>query len=167
MIKGMKMKKFKIKFLLVLLFVPALIFAQQQRLMFEKLVEKNGIMYASGEKKPFTGRVFDNYRNKGRKLAGEFRNGKKHGNWTHWKENGKTDREESYFQGDKNGNWVYYTDDGIKERIEKYEKGKETGHKIFYYDNGKKEKEEFHIKGLRDGKWTAWYNNGKKEKEEN
>ena len=96
----------------MLVCVPALIFSQQQRLMYEKLIEKKGIMYSTG-KKPYTGRVFDNYRMKGRKLTGEFRNGKKHGNWTYWKENGKTDREESYFEGNKNGNWVYYNDDGI------------------------------------------------------
>ena len=150
------MKKIIIKFLFIFVCVSALIFSQQQRIMYEKLVEKKGIMYSTG-KKPYTGRVFDNYRMKGRKLTGAFRNGKKHGNWTYWKENGKTDREESYFEGNKNGNWVYYNDNGIKEIVEKYEKGKDTGHKIFYYDNGKKEKEEFHAKGLRNGKWTTWY----------
>ena len=114
MIEDIKMKNFIIKFLLVFACMSALMFSQQKRMMYEKLVEKKGIIYASGEKKPFTGRVFDNYRNKVRKFTGAYRNGKKHGNWTYWKENGKTDREESYHQGNKNGDWVYYSDDGIK-----------------------------------------------------
>ena len=39
-------------------------FSQQERLMWENLVDKKGIKYAAGSKKPFTGRVFDNYKNK-------------------------------------------------------------------------------------------------------
>ena len=70
-------------------------------------------------------RFFDNYRNKGRKFTGFYRNGKRHGNWTFWNENGKTDREESYSQGDKSGDWIYYSDDGTKEKLEKYDKGKD------------------------------------------
>ena len=155
-----------IKSIFTIFMVNILIFAQQNRMMFDKLVEKKGIAYVSGEKKPYTGRVFDNYRNKGRKFTGAYRNGKKHWNWTYWKENGKTDREESYSQGEKSGDWSYYSDDGIKEKLEKYQKGNDTGHKIYFYKNGKKEKEEFHVKDMRDGKWTAWYENGKKEKEE-
>ena len=87
------MKNFIIKFLFTIFIINALIFAQQKRMMFNKLIEKKGTAYVSGEKKPYTGRVLDNYRNKGRKFTGAFRNGKKHGNWTYWKENGKTDRE--------------------------------------------------------------------------
>ena len=64
----------------------------------------------------------------------------------YWKENGKTDREESYLQGNKDGSWVYYDDNGNRLKLEKYQKGKNTGAKIYYYDNGKKEREEFHIK---------------------
>ena len=101
------MKRIINKYAFILACFSVVVFAQQKRLMWEKLVEKKGIMYASGQKKPYTGRVFDNYRNKGRKLTGAFRNGKKHGEWTYWNENGKTDREESYIQGDKDGDWVY------------------------------------------------------------
>ena len=52
-------------------------------------------------KKPYTGRVFDNYKNKGRKLTGSFKNGKMNGSWTFWKEDGKIDREEAYLLGEK------------------------------------------------------------------
>ena len=55
-----------------------------------------------GSKKPYSGRVFDNFKNKGRRLTGEFKNGKMHGEWTYWREDGKTDREESYLLGQKN-----------------------------------------------------------------
>ena len=80
------MKKNMIKSICILACFTVLGFAQQERIMWEKLVDKKGIMYASGQKKPYSGRVFDNYRNKGRKLTGAFRNGKKHGEWTYWKD---------------------------------------------------------------------------------
>ena len=54
------MKKIIIKSILVLACFSALVCAQQQRKMWKKLVDKKGIMYASGQKKPYTGRVFDN-----------------------------------------------------------------------------------------------------------
>ena len=73
------MKKNIIKSIFILACFSVSVCAQQQRIMWNKLVDKKGIMYASGQKKPYTGRVFDNYRNKGRKLTGVFRNGKKHG----------------------------------------------------------------------------------------
>ena len=59
--------------------------------MWKDLVDKKGIKYAVGSKKPFTGRVFDNYKNKGRKLTGSFKNGKMSGSWTFWREDGKID----------------------------------------------------------------------------
>ncbi|GIT57601.1 MAG: hypothetical protein Ct9H300mP18_10300 [Candidatus Neomarinimicrobiota bacterium] len=110
--------------------------------MYEKLVEKKGIMYSTG-KKPYTGRVFDNYRMKGRKFTGAFRNGKKHGNWTYWKENGKTDREESYFEGNKNGNWVYYNDNGIKEKLRNIKRVRTLAIRYFIMTMGKKKKRNF------------------------
>ena len=88
------MKFLLINSIIILAFLSSLVIAQEQRLMWKKLVEKKGVMYASDQKKPYTGRVFDNYRNKGRKLTGAFRSGKKHGDWTYWNENGKIEKEE-------------------------------------------------------------------------
>ena len=141
-------------------------FSQQERLMWEDLVDKKGIKYSSGSKKPFTGRVFDNYKNKGRKLTGSFKNGKMNGNWTFWKEDGKIDREEAYLLGEKNGEWTFYDDNGKKLKSERYSKGKKTGSSSLYHPNGQKSKEETYVNDKREGKWTSWYSNGKREKVE-
>ena len=52
-----------IKFIVTIFMVNALILAQQKRIMYDKLVEKKGVVFIAGDKKPYTGRVFDNYRN--------------------------------------------------------------------------------------------------------
>ena len=46
------MKKVIIKSIFILACFSTLVFAQQQRIMWKKLVDKKGIMYASGQKKP-------------------------------------------------------------------------------------------------------------------
>ena len=58
------------KYSIITISIFAFTFSQQKRIMWEDLVDKKGIKYSSGSKKPFTGRVFDNYKNKGRKLTG-------------------------------------------------------------------------------------------------
>ncbi len=72
------------------------VFNEFHTLFIGFLIDKKGIKYAAGSKKPYTGRVFDNYKNKGRKLTGSFKNGKMNGSWTFWKEDGVIDREEAY-----------------------------------------------------------------------
>ena len=51
MVKDLKMNNLIIKFIVTILMVNALISAQQNRMMFEKLVEKKGVVFVSGEKK--------------------------------------------------------------------------------------------------------------------
>ena len=53
-----------LKYSIITLSIFTFTFSQQERLMWEDLVDKKGIKYAAGSKKPFTGRVFDNYKNK-------------------------------------------------------------------------------------------------------
>ena len=68
-----------LKYSIISLSIFTFTFSQQERLMWEDLVDKKGVKYATGSKKPYTGRVFDNYKNKGRKLTGYFKNGKEDG----------------------------------------------------------------------------------------
>ena len=35
-----------------------------------------------------------------------------HGEWTFWREDGKTDREEYYLLREKNGEWTFYDENG-------------------------------------------------------
>ena len=155
-----------LKYSIITLSIFTFTFSQQERLMWEDLVDKKGIKYAVGSKKPYTGRVFDNYKNKGRKLTGSFKNGKMNGSWTFWKEDGKIDREEAYLLGEKNGEWTLYDDNGKKLKSERYSKGKKTGSSSLYHPNGQKSKEETYVNDKREGKWTSWYSNGKREKVE-
>ena len=156
------MNNFILRNVIILALTISSLFSQQKRVMWKELIDKKGVKYVYGSKKPFSGRVFDNYKNKGRKLTGELKNGKMHGNWTFWNEDGKTDREESYLLDQKNGEWTYYDNKGNKKKSERYIKGKKTGSVSYYHANGNKSKEEKYINDKREGKWTAWYSNNKK-----
>ena len=120
---------------------------QPDRIMFQKLTDKKGLVYAPGQKKPYTGTVFANYKNRGRRLRGEYKEGLPHGIWTYWNEEGRKERTESYKKGKKEGNWTYFDEDGIMDRIESYLNGEPSGKVTTFYGNGKREKVEFYLKG--------------------
>ena len=107
--------------------------AQPKKIMFHRLTEKKGLTYAPNQKKPFTGTVFANYKDRGRKLRGSYKNGLRHGLWTHWNDEGKKEREESYKLGKKDGNWTYFDENGIRERTETFLKGKPSGKLTYFY----------------------------------
>ena len=113
------MNNFIVRLIVIIIVLSSSLFSQKQRMMWKELIDKKGIKYVMGSKKPYSGRVFDNFKNKGRRLTGEFKNGKMHGEWTYWREDGKTDREESYLLGQKNGEWTFYDEKGNKLKPEK------------------------------------------------
>ena len=93
---AIRMKRSLLLLILCLQIIHTGAIAQSKGIMFHRLTEKKGLMYAPGQKKSFTGGVFANYRTKGRKLRGNYKNGLRHGIWTYWSEDGKKNREESY-----------------------------------------------------------------------
>ena len=135
-----------VKLILIIIVLSSSLFSQKQRMMWKELIDKKGIKYVMGSKKPYSGRVFDNFKNKGRRLTGEFKNGKMHGEWTFWREDGKTDREESYLLGKKNGEWTFYDEKGNK-------LGTHQG--VMFYTIG--QRKGLGIGGMNNGKDGAWY----------
>lgn len=89
------------------------------------------------------------------KVRGNFQNGKKHGKWTEWHQNGQTKLKMQFLWDDTTDNF------GTKWN------GVPEGKIIEWYDNGNKKLEGQYKNGLAYGIFTEWYDNGQKEREEN
>jgi antitoxin component YwqK of YwqJK toxin-antitoxin module len=94
------------------------------------LAEREGIYYKKFSEVPFTGKVTG-------KTQGSFRNGKKHGPWVKYHDNGQLYFKGTYKDGKEEGPWVYYDDNGTKRfSTERYLWDEGTG----IYKNGVKVK---------------------------
>jgi antitoxin component YwqK of YwqJK toxin-antitoxin module len=105
----------KVLFLLILAFFPFLVFSQDQRKVnMDQLEEKNGLMYVKGENAAFTGQGFTKFDDGTLGMAGEFKSGKKDGDWVWWYQNGQKKRYCHYAAGMKDGKSMFWYKTGIK-----------------------------------------------------
>ena len=70
----------------------------------DDLVERDGLYYKKFTDVPFTGEVTGKYQ-------GSFRNGKKHGPYVQYHNNGQLSSKGTYKNGKREGPWVYYNED--------------------------------------------------------
>jgi len=132
------------------------------------LVERDGIYYTKDTNKPYTGDVFELYKDGGRKYTGLLKGGKKDGLWTEWKNNGDKESEILYKDGESINEWTsnyYYYDNGQKWYVVTLKDGKQDGLETEWYENGQKKSEITYKDGKKDGLWTSWYENGQKKYE--
>ena len=97
---------------------------------------------------------------------GEYRAGRRHGRWTAWSVNRKSDERE-YLDGELHGRvsrWAAY-DDRLQSQ-EEYRHGVKEGLASYWTGRGVKEREGEFKDGKRQGRWTSWHPNGRKAKEE-
>ena len=87
--------------LLLTLLFPALAFGET----IDDLVITNGLYYKKYTDVPFTGNTTG-------KSQGSFRNGKKHGPWVSYHDNGQVFSQGTYNNDKEDGPWVGYNDDG-------------------------------------------------------
>jgi antitoxin component YwqK of YwqJK toxin-antitoxin module len=110
------------------------------------LVEQNGVYFKKFTEVPFTGKTTG-------KTQGSFRNGKKHGPWVSYHDNGKLDYKGTYKDGKQHGPWVWFYDNGQLRFKGTYKNGEWDGPWVTYNKDGTKDK-----------KNTGTYKNGKKVK---
>ena len=107
----------------------------------DELEEREGIIYLKGSETPYTGKVFDLWKNGKKRWEANYKDGKKEGLEVQCYENGQ-------------------------KRVET--NSKDGMDKItFWYKNGQKEGEENYKDGAFDGLQTRWHENGKKKWEAN
>lgn len=69
---------------------------------------------------------------------GELKDGRRHGAWVMFHENGKKAAEGTYEEGLKHGEWTFYYSNGNKTAEGAYQKGSKQGAWIEYDEQGKK-----------------------------
>ncbi|MGL4253899.1 MAG: toxin-antitoxin system YwqK family antitoxin [Fusobacteriaceae bacterium] len=132
------------------------IFSNSQPIIEKSLLHiKNGIFIPKGGKTPFTG-MATNERDR------EFyRDGKPHGKWLNFYENGNLKSIESWKDGILNGKHILYNQDEIKLSEIYYRDGNEDGKYILFHDNGIPYIVGEFIDGEASGIWYYYNESGK------
>ena len=118
--------------LIVLLF-PALALGGEVK--YEDLVKTDGLHYKKFTDIPFTGKTTG-------KIQGSFRNGKEHGPWVIYHENGRISYKGTYKNAKKDGPWVSYWNDGQLKWKGTYKDGERDGPWVGYNKDGTVDEEE-------------------------
>ena len=96
----------------------------------------------------------------------EWREGRKHGSWTSWYENGKTSYLASWEQGQLNGPAQAWHDNGSRSAEYSFEKGEKHGIEVNWFrEGGEQYRMDEFVEGRKNGVETRWYRNGNKQDE--
>ena len=95
----------------------------------EDLVKRDGLYYKKFTDTPFTGKV------EGKK-QGSFKNGKKHGKWIIYHENGQLAKKFYLKNGKVEGEAIAYYDNGELWHKGQFKNSKKDGEWIIYHHNG-------------------------------
>ena len=157
----------KKKLLAIFLLVSSLIFSEDRVLSFEQITldEKNELIYAIGEKSPYTGIVEDyKFFIENRFLEGRaiFKNGLMEGTFKVLYPNGKIARIMIYKNGKTEGIQKVYYESGIIKRETSHKNGLVDGLMKSYYPSGKLKIElPLDKNGLTNGIVKIYYPSGK------
>ena len=88
--------------------------AQERAVDLDELESIDGFMHVKGEDAPYTGKAYLFYKSKEKGMAGDYVDGKKHGEWVWWYKNGNKKRYSEYVKGNKQGISIYWHKNGIK-----------------------------------------------------
>ena len=140
------MKRILAPILLLTLLFPSLAFGETM----DDLVERDGLHYPKFTTVPFTGKVTG-------QEQGSFRNGKEHGPWVHYYDNGQLNYKVTYKDGKLDSPWVSYHDNGQLYLKGTYKDGKKDGPWVRYWENGQLSQKGTYKEGKRDGPWVRYF----------
>ena len=101
------MKRFLAPILLLTLLFPALAFGETM----DDLVKRDGLYYKKFAEVPFTGKTTG-------KIQGSFKNGKKHGPWVSYHDNGRLEYKVTFKDDKEDGPWVGFHQNGnVNEKL--------------------------------------------------
>ncbi len=94
-------------------------------------------------------------------IEGQFRDGRREGEWTYWFDNGQLNRKVTYRNGQLNGQWDVFRADGTLAAKHSFADGLRDGTWVIYDDAGKQPlRLEAYSMGKADGIWKTWFPNG-------
>lgn len=141
--------------------ITSIFFAScRQKIPFNQLQKRDGIYYAPGEKKAFTGIAFGKYPNGQESYFSLFHNGKREGKTVSRYKNGQKKLEAEFKNGKLDGHWIQWYENGVKKAEIQFKKGKEHGQKILWYENSVKQFEVRFREGKYHGRLTGWDKQG-------
>ena len=117
-------------------------------------------LYATGEDRPFTGRLIETYSAQRRKLEIEINGGEANGRSRGWYENGQLEVEETFVKGVSSGPRKRWYANGSQKSLAQIESGKVVGRFIEWHENGRKAVEMTLVDGKPDGLVEAWHPSG-------
>ena len=100
-----------------------------------------GTFYLKNSDKPYTGKIIDSFKNGGKKLEFNIKNGKPHGLSTQWYENGKMQAKANNRDGKHDGLAERWYENGKKADEATYNEGKQSGIVLHWHENGQKAEE--------------------------
>ena len=123
----------------------------------DDLVERDGLFYKKFTDIPFTGEMTG-------KGQGKIRNGKKHGSWVWYYDNGRISSKGTYKDGKKDGFWIRYWENGQLSYKGIYKDGEwgrcRDGSWAHYWKNGQLRYEGTYKDGEKDGPWVGYNKDG-------
>ena len=144
------MKRILAPILLLTLLFPTFAFGE----MLGDLVYRGGLYYKKFTTVPFTGKVTGRFQ-------GAFRNGKEHGPWVSYHENGQLFNKGIYKNGKWEGPWVGYHDNGKLSYKRTYKDGKKHGPSVSYWKNGQLNFKGTYKDDKTHGPWVFYNETGK------
>jgi antitoxin component YwqK of YwqJK toxin-antitoxin module len=143
---------------------PTLVRRETLREQYEdgkKRVER-GVAYYSDNHFEADGVYREFYPNEQLFVEGQFLNGRQHGEWTFYHENGEQNRKATYNNGQPDGAWDVFRSDGTLAARRSFRNGQRHGEWITYDKTGKNPlREEHYADGNPEGVWKIWFDNGK------
>ncbi len=127
---------------------------------YAQLMKKNNIYYIKNDTSPYTAKCLGFFKNGQIGLKGQYKNGKKDGEWLYWYSNGQKKMIINYKEGIKEGQWTYWYESGQIRIKTHYYNNKLDGINYWWYSNGKLKKVSKYRKGIFVGK-IEWDKNGK------
>ena len=124
-----------------------------------------GTFYLKNSDNPYTGKIIDSFKNGGKKIEFNIKNGKPHGLSTQWYENGKMQAKVNNRDGKHDGLTERWYENGQKAEEATYKEGKGNGLVLHWFENGQKAEESTYKAGELDGPGVSWHENGQKEME--
>ena len=143
------MKHILAPILLLTLLFPSLAFGET----IDDLVKREGIHYKKFTDVPFTGKVTGN-------TQGTFRNGKEHGPWVRYFDNGQLMDKGTFKNGRWYGPWVSYWKNGQLLLKSIYENGFSNGPYVSYHATGQLNSKGTYKNGILDGPWVYYKKDG-------
>ncbi len=143
------MKLFYLTLSFMFLSIPCSILAETM----SDLTWNNGFYFKKGSKTPFNGIITG-------EIHGSFVNGKKHGKWMRYYNNGNLFSISNYHLGLKNGDWVTFNTNGKYIEKGKFKNNLEDGPWIRFFENGEINYKGKFMNGKKTGLWVGYHFNG-------